>query len=75
MRRCCNGNPCSLPSVPGHPPCAQNFKDLILDYRRKALALFAASEAQVMDADTRVTPVRQEQVQHHLDPGKSCRLA
>ena len=44
----------------------QNFKNLILDYPRQAIALFAASEAQTIDADARVTPVRQEQLQERL---------
>jgi hypothetical protein len=44
----------------------QNFKNLILDYPREAIALFAASEAQGIDADARVTPVRQEQLQDRL---------
>ena len=38
---------------------AQNFKNLILDYPREAIALFAAAEAPV-------TPVRQEQLQERL---------
>jgi hypothetical protein len=29
----------------------RNFKNLILDYPREAIALFAASEAQAIDAD------------------------
>jgi hypothetical protein len=44
----------------------QNFKNLILDYPREAIALFAAAEAQAIDADARVTPVRQEQLQERL---------
>jgi hypothetical protein len=44
----------------------QNFKNLILDYPHQAIALFAASEAQAIDADARVTPVRQEQLQERL---------
>ena len=44
----------------------QNFKNLILDYPRQAIALFAASEAQAIDTDARVTPVRQEQLQERL---------
>ena len=44
----------------------QNFKNLILDYPRQSIALFAASEAQTIDADARVTPVRQEQLQERL---------
>jgi len=38
----------------------QNFKNLILDYPRDAIALFAAAEARQIDADVRITPVRQE---------------
>jgi hypothetical protein len=44
----------------------QNFKNLILDYPREAIALFAAAEAQAIHADARVTPVRQEQLQERL---------
>jgi hypothetical protein len=44
----------------------QNFKNLILDYPREAIALFAAAEAQAIDADAWVTPVRQEQRQERL---------
>jgi hypothetical protein len=44
----------------------QNFKNLILDYPREAIALFAAAEAQAIDRDARVTPVRQEQLQERL---------
>ena len=44
----------------------QNFKNLVLDYPRQAIALFAASEAQAIDTDARVTPVRQEQLQERL---------
>jgi hypothetical protein len=44
----------------------QNFKNLILDYPREAIALFAAAEARTIDAEARVTPVRQEQLQERL---------
>jgi hypothetical protein len=44
----------------------QNFKNLILDYPREAIALFAASEARAIDVNVRVTPVRQEQLQERL---------
>jgi len=37
----------------------QNFKNLILDYPRQALAFFAADEADAVGA-ARITPVRQE---------------
>jgi hypothetical protein len=35
----------------------QNFKNLILDYPRAALALFAAAEAADLDADVRILPI------------------
>jgi hypothetical protein len=44
----------------------QNFKNLILDYPREAIALFAAAEARAINAEARVTPVRQEQLQERL---------
>ncbi len=44
----------------------QNFKNLILDYPRAALALFAAAEAADLDADVRIVPIRQEQLQARL---------
>jgi hypothetical protein len=44
----------------------QNFKNLILDYPREALALFAATEAAGVSAQARITPVRQEQLQERL---------
>ena len=44
----------------------QNCKNLILDYPRQAIALFAASEAQAIDTDARVTPVGQEQLLERL---------
>lgn len=44
----------------------QNFKNLILDYPRQALELFAAAEAELLDADVRITPIRQEQLKHRL---------
>ena len=40
----------------------QNFKNLILDYPREALQLFAAREAQLLDNTVRIVPVRQEQL-------------
>ncbi|WP_089726633.1 DUF4351 domain-containing protein [Candidatus Thiosymbion oneisti] len=43
----------------------QNFKNLILDYPHLALAFFAATEADGIDA-ARITPVRQEQFQERL---------
>lgn len=44
----------------------QNFKNLILDYPRAALRLFAAAEAADLAADVRILPVRQEQLQERL---------
>ncbi len=38
----------------------QNFKNLILDYPRESIALFAAVEAQAIDAEARVTPVKRK---------------
>ena len=50
------------------PPTShdQNFKNLILDYPREALAFFAAEEAQGIDASARITPIRQEQLKGRL---------
>ena len=44
----------------------QNFKNLILDYPRDALALFAPGEAPVPEEQARIVPVRQEQLQERL---------
>jgi hypothetical protein len=44
----------------------QNFKNLILDYPREAIAFFAASEAAVLDQSVRILPVRQEQLKERL---------
>jgi hypothetical protein len=44
----------------------QNFKNLILDYPRQALAFFAEVEAADLPAEVRITPVRQEQLQERL---------
>ncbi|TVP59148.1 MAG: DUF4351 domain-containing protein [Halomonadaceae bacterium] len=44
----------------------QNFKNLILDYPRQALAFFAASEAEDMDASVTIQPLRQEQLKSRL---------
>lgn len=44
----------------------QHFKNLILDYPREAIALFAEAEAREIDATVRVTPVRQEQLKARL---------
>ena len=44
----------------------QNFKNLILDYPREALAFLAESEARSLSADVRITPIRQEQLKERL---------
>ena len=44
----------------------QNFKNLILDYPRDALAFFAPEEAPAPDDPVRIVPVRQEQLQQRL---------
>lgn len=44
----------------------QNFKNLILDYPRQALAFFAAAEAHDLPESVRITPLRQEQLQERL---------
>ena len=44
----------------------QNFKNLILDYPREAIAFFAASEAVGLDPSVRILPVRQEQLKERL---------
>ena len=44
----------------------QNFKNLILDYPRDALAFFAAEEAPSPDDEVRIIPARQEQLQQRL---------
>ena len=44
----------------------QNFKNLILDYPREALAFFAAGEAPSAEDEVRIVPVRQEQLQARL---------
>ena len=44
----------------------QNFKNLILDYPRQALELFAPEEASQLDAAARILPVRQEQLKQRL---------
>ena len=41
----------------------ENFKNLILDYPRQALAFFAAEEARgIVDDEARIVPIRQEQL-------------
>ena len=44
----------------------QNFKNLILDYPRDALVLFAPEEASRPEDDVNIIPVRQEQLQERL---------
>ena len=44
----------------------QNFKNLIVDYPREALAFFAPGEAPAADDEVRFLPVRQEQLKEHL---------
>ena len=44
----------------------QNFKNLILDYPRDALALFAPDEAPAPEDKADITPVRQEQLKERL---------
>ena len=44
----------------------QNFKNLILDYPRDALAFFAPEEAPTPDDSVDIIPVRQEQLQERL---------
>ena len=44
----------------------QNFKNLILDYPREALAFFAAEKAPLPEDTVRIIPARQEQLQEHL---------
>ena len=44
----------------------QNFKNLIVDYPRDALAFFAAEEAPAPGDDVEITPLRQEQLKERL---------
>lgn len=44
----------------------QNFKNLILDYPREALAFFASLEAEGLDQSVKITPLRQEQLKERL---------
>ncbi len=44
----------------------QNFKNLILDYPRDALAFFAPEEAPLPEDEVRIIPARQEQLQERL---------
>jgi hypothetical protein len=49
--------------MPSHD---QNFKNLILDYPRDALELFAGGEAAEVDRGAKITPVREEQLKNRL---------
>lgn len=49
--------------MPSHD---QNFKNLILDYPREALAFLAAEEAHAVDAGCRIVPLREEQLKERL---------
>ena len=44
----------------------QNFKNLVLDYPREALAFCAEAEARAITPEVRITPVREEQLQERL---------
>ncbi|KAF0809846.1 hypothetical protein A167_01386 [Alcanivorax sp. S71-1-4] len=44
----------------------QNFKNLILDYPRQALELFAPEEAATLDDAVVITPIREEQLKDRL---------
>ena len=44
----------------------QNYKNLILDYPRQALAFFAPQEAEGIDESVIITPIRQEQLKNRL---------
>ena len=44
----------------------QNFKNLILDYPRHALAFFAPEEAPAPEDEVEIVPLRQEQLQERL---------
>jgi len=44
----------------------QNFKNLIIDYPRQALAFFAAAESVGIGTDARIVAIRQEQLQERL---------
>lgn len=44
----------------------QNFKNLILDYPREALAFCAEAETKGLSPDVRITPIRQEQLKERL---------
>ncbi|MGE0085836.1 MAG: hypothetical protein AB7S75_15615, partial [Desulfococcaceae bacterium] len=44
----------------------QNFKNLILDYPLASLEFFAGAEAEGIDENTRIIPIRQEQLKERL---------
>ena len=44
----------------------QNFKNLILDYPKQALAFFAAEEIDEKLSEARIVPIRQEQLKERL---------
>jgi len=43
-----------------------NFKNLILDYPRQALELFAPDEYAALDDSVKILPIRQEQLKERL---------
>lgn len=43
-----------------------NFKNLILDYPHQAIGFFAAVEAQAVDAEAHILPIREGQLKEHL---------
>ena len=47
----------------------QNFKNLIVDYPREALAFFAAEEAPAPEDNVHIVPLRQEQLKERLRAG------
>jgi hypothetical protein len=52
-----------IPAMTSHD---HNFKNLILDYPREALAFLAAEEAHAIDAGCRIVPLREEQLKERL---------
>ena len=44
----------------------QNFKNLILDYRKDALTFFVADEAEAIDETVTIRPVREQQLKQRL---------
>ncbi|MCG5528483.1 hypothetical protein [Halorhodospira halophila] len=48
------------------PDYDQDFKNLIVDYPREAIAFFASQEAVRLDESVRVLPIRQEQLKERL---------